>query len=78
MKLKQGDKAGAKRLLAKKKKLLEQLKQTEGAMAMMEEQKMMLESAGATKETFDTFRKNTLPTFYKPFEENTVLLIELR
>ena len=53
-KLKAGDKAGAKRLLAKKKKLLEQLKQTEGAMAMMEEQKMTLESAGATKEIFDT------------------------
>ena len=55
-KLKEGDKAGAKRLLAKKKKLVEQLKQTEGAMAMMEEQKMMLESAGATKETFDTIK----------------------
>ena len=39
-KLKDGDKAGAKRLLAKKKKLLEQLKQTEGAMAMMEEQRL--------------------------------------
>ena len=55
-KLKAGDKAGAKRLLAKKKKLLEQLKQTEGAIAMMEEQKMTLESAGATKEIIDTLK----------------------
>ena len=40
----------------KKKKLLDQLKQTEGAMTMMEEQKMQLESAGATKETVDTLK----------------------
>jgi DNA repair exonuclease SbcCD ATPase subunit len=55
-KLKAGDKAGAKRLLTKKKKLLDQLKQTEGAIAMMEEQKMTLESAGATKEIIDTLK----------------------
>ena len=48
-KLKAGDKAGAKRLLAKKKKYNEQIKQYEGAMAMMEEQKMMLESADSMK-----------------------------
>ena len=56
-KLKAGDKNGAKRLLAKKKKLLEQLKQTEGAMAMMEEQKMMLETTGVTKEIMDTLKQ---------------------
>ena len=55
-KLKAGDKEGAKRLLVKKKKLLDQLKQTEGAMTMMEEQKMQLESAGATKEIVDTLK----------------------
>ena len=55
-KLKEGDKVGAKRLLVKKKKLLEQLKQTEGAMAMMEEQKMMLETAGITKGIVDTIK----------------------
>ena len=55
-KLKAGDKAGAKRLLMKKKKLLDQLKQTEGAMAMMEEQKIMLETAGATKDMVDAVK----------------------
>ena len=56
-KLKDGDKAGAKRLLAKKKKLLEQLKQTEGAMAMMEEQRLTLESTGQTKQIIDTLKE---------------------
>ena len=56
-KLKDGDKAGAKRLLTKKKKLLEQLKQTEGAMAMMEEQRLTLESTGQTKQIFDTLKE---------------------
>ena len=32
------------------------MKQTEGAMAMMEEQKMMLESTGTTKEIVDTIK----------------------
>ena len=57
-KLKQGDKAGAKRILAKKKKLVEQMKQIEGAMAMMEEQKMMLENAQNTVDIVTTI-KNT-------------------
>ena len=56
-KLKDGDKAGAKRLLTKKKKLLEQLKQTEGAMAMMEEQRLTLESTGQTKQIIDTLKE---------------------
>ena len=56
-KLKDGDKAGAKRLLAKKKKLLEQLKQTEGAMVMMEEQRLTLESTGQTKQIIDTLKE---------------------
>jgi len=43
-KLKAGDKAGAKRILAKKKKLVEQMKQIERDMAMMEEQKMKLDN----------------------------------
>jgi hypothetical protein len=55
-KLKAGDKPGAKRILAKKKKLVDQMKQIEGAIAMMEEQKMTLESAGATKEIIDTLK----------------------
>ena len=55
-KLKAGDKAGAKRLLVKKKKLFEQMKQTEGAISMMEEQKIMLESAAGTKDIIDTIK----------------------
>ena len=55
-KLKEGDKAGAKRLLVKKKKLFEQMKQTEGAISMMEEQKIMLESAAGTKDVIDTIK----------------------
>jgi len=43
-KLKAKDRGGAGRLLAKKKKYVEQIKQLEGAVAMMEEQKMMLDN----------------------------------
>ena len=49
-KLKAGDKNGAKKILAKKKKLVEQMKQIEGAMAMMEEQKIMLDNTLQLKE----------------------------
>ena len=55
-KLKAGDKAGAKRILTKKKKLVEQMKQIEGAMAMMEEQKMMLDSAITMKDVMGTIK----------------------
>ena len=58
-KLKQGDKAGAKRILAKKKKYVDQIKQIEGAMAMMEEQKMMLESALSTKDMMNAIKAGT-------------------
>ena len=56
-KLKAGDKAGAKRILAKKKKYVEQIKQLEGAMAMMEEQKFMLENASHTKDIVDVIKQ---------------------
>ena len=56
-KLKAGDKAGAKRILAKKKKYVEQIKQLEGAMAMMEEQKFMLENASHTKDIVDAIKE---------------------
>ena len=58
-KLKAGDKAGAKRILAKKKKYVDQIKQIEGAMAMMEEQKMMLESALSTKDMMNAIKQGT-------------------
>ena len=53
-KLKAGDKAGAKKLLTKKKRFVEQIKQLEGAQNMMEEQKMMLESQDSMKKIFET------------------------
>ena len=55
-KLKAGDKAGAKRILAKKKKLVEQIKQIEGAMAMMEEQKMMLDNTLQMKDVMSAIK----------------------
>ena len=55
-KLKQGDKAGAKRILGKKKKMVEQIKQYEGAMAMMEEQKMMLDNTLQMKDVMSAIK----------------------
>ena len=56
-KLKAGDKAGAKRILAKKKKLVEQIKQIEGAMAMMEEQKLMLDNTLQMKDVMSAIKQ---------------------
>ena len=56
-KLKAGDKGGAKRILAKKKKYVEQIKQLEGAMAMMEEQKFMLENVSHTKDVVNAIKQ---------------------
>ena len=56
-KLRAGDKAGAKRILGKKKKMVEQIKQYEGAMAMMEEQKMMLDSASQMKDVVSAIKQ---------------------
>ena len=53
-KLKAGDKAGAKKLLTKKKRFVEQIKQLEGAQNMMEEQRMMLETQDSMKTIFET------------------------
>jgi hypothetical protein len=53
-KLKAGDKMGAKQALAKKKKFDDQIKQYDGAIMMMEEQKMMLENAASLKDVFQT------------------------
>ena len=55
-KLKAGDKAGAKRILGKKKKIVEQMKQIEGAMAMMEEQKMMLDNTLQMKDVMSAIK----------------------
>ena len=55
-KLKNGDEAGAKRLLAKEGKYVEQMKQIEGAIAMMEEQKFMLDSASNMKDIMSAIK----------------------
>ena len=55
-KMRAGDKAGAKRILVKKKKLVDQMKQIEGAMAMMEEQKMMLDNTLQMKDVMGTIK----------------------
>ena len=55
-KLRAGDKAGAKRILAKKKRIVDQIKTTEGALMMMEEQKGMLENAETVKGTIETIK----------------------
>ena len=52
-KLKAGDKAGAKKLLTKKKRFVEQIKQLEGAQNMMEEQRMMLENQDSMKKIYE-------------------------
>ncbi len=56
-KLKSGDKNGARQALAKKKKYDEQIKQFDGAIMMMEEQKMMLENADSMKAIFESVKK---------------------
>ena len=53
-KLKKGDKLGAKKALAAKKKYDEQIKLHDGAMMMMEEQQMMLQNAESLKDVFKT------------------------
>ena len=55
-KLQNGDEAGAKRLLAKEGKFVEQMKQIEGAIAMMEEQKFMLDSASNMKDIMSAIK----------------------
>ena len=55
-KLKIGDNAGAKRVLIKKQKLLEKMKQMEGGMVQMEEQKMMLENAACNKDVMSRIK----------------------
>ena len=56
-KLKSGDRSGAKRLLAKRKKLVEQIKQVEGAISMMEEQQLMLQNTTQMKDIMETINK---------------------
>ena len=56
-KLKNGDMAGAERIIKKCIKLTEQIKQKEGTMAMLEEQKMMLENTSAMKDVMSAIKQ---------------------
>jgi len=56
-KLRVGDKNGARQALAKKKKYDEEIKQFDGAIMLMEEQKMMLEGAESMKTVLDSIKK---------------------
>ena len=58
-KMKAGDKGGAKKILVKKKRYVDQIKQLEGAMAMMEEQKFMLENAEQTRDIINTIKQGS-------------------
>jgi hypothetical protein len=53
-KLKAKDKVGAQKALIKKKRAVKQIKDWEGALALLEQQKMMLENASMMKNVFDT------------------------
>ena len=53
-KMKAKDKAGAQKALLKKKRAVKQIKDWEGALALLEQQKMMLENASMMKNVFDT------------------------
>ena len=50
IKLQQGDRAGAKRILAKQKKVVDNIKQKEANLMMLEEQKSMLSNIGTCKD----------------------------
>ena len=58
-KMKAGDKGGAKKILVKKKRYVDQIKQLEGAMAMMEEQKFMLENAEQNRDLINTIKQGS-------------------
>jgi phage shock protein A len=61
IRLKNGDKNGARQALAKKKKYDEQIKQYDGAILLMEEQKLMLEGAETMRNIIDSIKKaNTI------------------
>ena len=56
IKLQSGDEAGAKKLLVKERKFLEKIKQMEGSLCMMEEQKMMLDSVQSNKDVMSLLK----------------------
>ena len=71
-KLREGDKAGVKRILVKKKKLVKQIKQSESTLAMMEEQKMMLESKSRIIDVFPAIKQR----YQAVYEETKRISVE--
>jgi charged multivesicular body protein 4 len=57
VKLKQGDKNGAKQALAKKKQFDDQIKQYDGAIMMLEQQRMILEQSETMKNVVDKLKQ---------------------
>lgn len=58
-KLQKGDKIGAKRSLQKKKWIDDQIKTLDGAMMMLEEQKMMLDGTMSMGQVYDTLKEGS-------------------
>ena len=52
--MKAKDKVGAQKALVKKKRAVKQIKDWEGALALLEQQKMMLENASTMKDIYNT------------------------
>ena len=73
-KLKAGDKVGAKRALVKKKKQLEQMKQLEGGLQMLEDQKMMLEGVDTNADLVKALKQGseTLKEVTKGYDVNVM------
>ena len=57
VKLKQGDKNGAKQALAKKKQFDDQIRQYDGAIMMLEQQKMILEQSETMKNVVEKLKQ---------------------
>ena len=75
-KLKAKDKKGAQQALVKKKRCVKQIKEWEGALGLLEQQKMMLENAGMMKNIVDTV-KNTNQAIHEAQGKETCKKIKL-
>ena len=58
-KLKNGDNSGAENLIKERFKIIEKIKRMEGAMAMMEEQKLMLENTSQMRDVINAIKQGS-------------------
>ena len=58
-KLKNGDNSGAENLVKERFKIIEKIKRMEGAMAMMEEQKLMLENTSQMRDVINAIKQGS-------------------